>query len=113
MKTVTVITGGAGGIRLATAKILGKDHHVVLGDINRDKLDSAINELREMNVPCNAVLCDVRDRNSADDLAAASREKGKVASMAGYFLPKLVIPKRSYTLSGTREEKFLRRMRSA
>jgi NAD(P)-dependent dehydrogenase (short-subunit alcohol dehydrogenase family) len=36
-----------------------------------------------------------------------------VASMAGYFLPKLVIPKRSYTLSKTREEKFLKRMKSA
>ena len=160
MKTVTVITGGAGGIGLATAKILGKDHHAILADVNPDKLDAAITELRKMNVTCDPVLCDVTDRNSAADLAARASKKGKVvslvhaagisplmgdaasvlkvnalgtvhvneaflniaqegfvcinvASMAGYFLPGIVIPKRAYSLSRTREEKFLKRMRSA
>jgi NAD(P)-dependent dehydrogenase (short-subunit alcohol dehydrogenase family) len=160
MRTVTVITGGAGGIGRATAKILGKDHHVVLSDVNQGKLDEAIAELQKLNVTCNSVLCDVTDRNSVDDLVARAGEKGKVvslvhaagisplmgdaasvlnvnavgtvhvneafldiaqkgfvcinvASMAGYFLPKLVIPNRSYALSKTHEEKFLKRMRSA
>ena len=160
MKTVTVITGGAGGIGLATAKILGKDHHVVLGDVNPDRLDAAIAELQKRNITCDSVLCDVTDRNSAADLAARAAERGKVvslvnaagisplmgdaasvlkvnalgtvhvneaflniaqegfvcinvASMAGYFLPRIVIPKRAFALSKTREERFLRRMRSA
>ena len=47
MRTVTVITGGAGGIGKATAKILGKDHYVILGDVSRDRLDAAIAELPE------------------------------------------------------------------
>ena len=160
MRTVTVITGGAGGIGKATAKILGKDHYVILGDVSRDRLDAAIAELQKMKVACDSVLCDVTDRNSADELAARAREKGKVvslvhaagisplmgdaasvlnvnalgtvhvneafldiaregfvcinvASMAGYFLPKLVIPKRSYALSKNREEKFIKRLRTA
>lgn len=160
MRKVTVITGGAGGIGLATAKILGMNHYVVLCDVNQDKLDRAITELRELNIPCEPVCCDVTDPDSTKDLAAMASQKGmvnslvhaagisplmgdsssilkinilgtihvneaflkiaeegfaciNVASMAGYFLPGFLIPKRSYKFSRTHEERLLRKMRAA
>ncbi len=41
MSRVAVITGGAGGMGLATAKIVGRDHVVVLCDVRQDRLDTA------------------------------------------------------------------------
>ena len=39
MSDVTVITGGAGGMGVETAKIVGRDHTVVLCDVRQDRLD--------------------------------------------------------------------------
>jgi NAD(P)-dependent dehydrogenase (short-subunit alcohol dehydrogenase family) len=41
MSQVSVITGGAGGMGLATAKVVGRDHAVVLCDVRQDRLDIA------------------------------------------------------------------------
>jgi len=41
MASVSVITGGAGGMGLATAKIMGRDHALVLCDVRQERLDSA------------------------------------------------------------------------
>ncbi|PRC48865.1 oxidoreductase, partial [Mycobacterium sp. ITM-2017-0098] len=41
MATVSLITGGAGGMGLATAKIVGQDHAVVLCDVRKDRLEAA------------------------------------------------------------------------
>ena len=45
MHQVTVITGGAGGIGLAAAKIVGRTHGVVVSDVSKDRLDAAADEL--------------------------------------------------------------------
>jgi NAD(P)-dependent dehydrogenase (short-subunit alcohol dehydrogenase family) len=42
MDSVTVITGGAGGMGLATAKAIGYERTVVLCDVRQDRLDGAI-----------------------------------------------------------------------
>ncbi len=158
METIAVVTGGAGGIGLATAKLLGKEHHVILSDIHQDKLQAAVTELRAMGLSCESVLCDVTDPKSVEDLAATAHRKGRVlalvhaagvsplmgdaasvlkinalgtilvneaflhraeegfacinvGSMAGYFLPHWVIPKRGYRFSRTDPDKFLRRLK--
>jgi NAD(P)-dependent dehydrogenase (short-subunit alcohol dehydrogenase family) len=160
MKTIAVVTGGAGGIGLATAKLLGKEHHVVLCDVNPDKLHKAVNELRELDLSCESFICDVTDRDSVERLAGTAHRKGRVlalvhaagvsplmgdaafvlrinalgtvlvneaflhraeegfasinvGSMAGYFLPRFLIPKRGYRFSRTDPDKLLRRLRSA
>ena len=37
METVCVITGGGSGMGLATAKMLGKDHYILIAGRSRDK----------------------------------------------------------------------------
>ena len=39
MTQTAVITGGTGGMGLATAEILGRDHRVVLADLDRSRID--------------------------------------------------------------------------
>ena len=58
MPDVTVITGGAGGMGLAAAKIVGRDHPVVICDVSQDRLDAAVAALGEADVECTAVVCD-------------------------------------------------------
>jgi NAD(P)-dependent dehydrogenase (short-subunit alcohol dehydrogenase family) len=42
---VSVVTGGAGGMGLAAAKIIGSDRTVVIADVRQDRLDTAAAEL--------------------------------------------------------------------
>lgn len=44
MTDVAVITGGAGGMGLATAQILGGDHTILLSDVKEGPLDRAVEE---------------------------------------------------------------------
>ncbi|HUM00602.1 MAG TPA: SDR family oxidoreductase [Mycobacterium sp.] len=81
MREVSVITGGAGGIGLATAKIVGRDRSVVICDVRQDRLDAAVTELEELDIPCKAVVCDITDRNSVAELVETSAAFGKVASV--------------------------------
>lgn len=81
MKAVSIVTGGAGGMGLATAKVLGRDHHIIICDINQDRLNVAADELHRLNISCDSVVCDITDRHS---IAAAFRlavSKGKVTSV--------------------------------
>jgi NAD(P)-dependent dehydrogenase (short-subunit alcohol dehydrogenase family) len=81
LKTVSVITGGAGGMGLATAKIIGQEHGVVVCDVNVGRLDAAAQELRSLGVECETVVCDVKDRKSVDDAAERARALGSVVSV--------------------------------
>ncbi|MFE8993240.1 SDR family NAD(P)-dependent oxidoreductase [Streptomyces collinus] len=53
---------------LATAKILGSDHRVVITDVNRQRLDAAAAELRDHGVDAAAVACDITSRASVEAL---------------------------------------------
>lgn len=81
MNKVAIITGGAGGMGLATAKLLGADHHVVLADVSQDRLDVAMDELRTMGVSVDAMTCDVTDRDSVSRLFARAASCGKVRAV--------------------------------
>lgn len=157
MKKITVITGGAGGMGLATAKILGRDHHIVICDVNQQRLDAAIAELTQLGVSCSSMVCDITNRDSVDALFAQAGKLGpvasvihtagvspqmanpetimkvnalgtiniteaahaiasegfalvNVASMSGYMLPSLLIPKRAYRYALTDKTVFLRKI---
>ena len=73
MGRVSVITGGAGGMGLATAKIVGRDHMVVLCDVRQDRLDDAAATLKDLGVDATVVNCDVTDRGAVDRLAERDR----------------------------------------
>jgi NAD(P)-dependent dehydrogenase (short-subunit alcohol dehydrogenase family) len=66
---------------LATAKILGRDHDVVICDLDRERLDAAVAELKHLDVTAEAVVCDITDRGSVDALVARARSAGRVTSV--------------------------------
>lgn len=81
MNRVSVITGGAGGMGLATAKIVGRDHTVVLCDVRQDRLDSAAATLKDLGMDATVVNCDVTDRGAVADLLDTAGKLGTVASV--------------------------------
>jgi NAD(P)-dependent dehydrogenase (short-subunit alcohol dehydrogenase family) len=96
VSVVAVITGGAGGMGLATARLLGRDHGVVLCDVDREKLDHASEQLRREGIECEGVVGDVTDRRSMEGLAERSRSFGPVVSLvhtAGVS-PQMAAPER-------------------
>ena len=81
MTRVSVITGGAGGMGVATAKIVGQDHTVVLADVRQDRLDMAAAELAALGITAIAVNADVTDRAAVDQLFATATGLGPVISV--------------------------------
>ena len=81
MTRVSVITGGAGGMGVATAKIVGRDHTVVLADVRQDRLDAAAGELTGLGIAAIPVNADVTDRAAVDQLFATATEFGPIASV--------------------------------
>lgn len=67
---VAVITGGASGIGLATARALAaKGAKLVLADIEQGPLDEAVAAFAAHGTPCLGVRCDVGDKAGVDALA--------------------------------------------
>ena len=65
----TVVTGGATGIGLATARRLGEDGRtVVLAPRKRERLEEAQRRLRDEGVACEIAELDVRDADAVDEL---------------------------------------------
>jgi NAD(P)-dependent dehydrogenase (short-subunit alcohol dehydrogenase family) len=81
MTSVAVITGGAGGMGLATAKVVGRDHAIVLCDIRQDRLDAAAKTIDALGITVKAVNCDVTDRKAVDGLLETASGLGRVASV--------------------------------
>src|SRR5215218_2546235 len=81
MTRVSVITGGAGGMGIATAKVVGRDHTVVLADVRQDRLDEAGAALDGLGITVTAVNCDVTDRNAVDALLETASALGDLASV--------------------------------
>lgn len=67
------ITGGASGIGFAMAKAFGAaGMNVMLADIEREPLDTALDELRKRQIRAEGVHCDVADRASVEEAARAT-----------------------------------------
>jgi NAD(P)-dependent dehydrogenase (short-subunit alcohol dehydrogenase family) len=81
MNRVSVITGGAGGMGLATAKIVGRDHTVVLCDVRQDRLDTAAATLEDLGITATVVNCDVTDRAAVAELLDTAKNLGDLASV--------------------------------
>jgi NAD(P)-dependent dehydrogenase (short-subunit alcohol dehydrogenase family) len=74
-----VITGGASGIGLATARQLGaRGARLVLADVERTALDAAVDELRAAGVEAHGVECDVRSLEQVASLADTAFGLGTV-----------------------------------
>ncbi|HET6734600.1 SDR family oxidoreductase [Mycobacterium sp.] len=81
MSRVSVITGGAGGMGLATAKVVGRDHAIVLCDVRQDRLDTAAATLSDLGMTPSAVNCDVTDRQAVARLLDTAADLGTIASV--------------------------------
>lgn len=66
---------------LATAKVVGKDHHVVICDVNQGRLEKAITELAQLGISCDSAVCDVTDPKSVDALIKQAVAIGKLVSV--------------------------------
>ncbi|MGC1507031.1 SDR family oxidoreductase [Ketobacter sp.] len=82
-KKVSIITGGAGGMGLATAQVIGAQHHhhIVICDINQQKLDAAVADLTQKHISCESVLCDITNRDSVETLFDTALSRGSLASV--------------------------------
>lgn len=81
MTRVSVITGGAGGMGVATSAIVGTDHALVLCDVRQDRLDKAVHTLGESGITATAVHADVTDPQAVDRVFDAAAELGTLASV--------------------------------
>lgn len=66
---------------LATAKIVGRDHTVVLCDVRQDRLTTAAATLQELGINPTVVNCDVTDRRAVVDLLGTATNLGSVVSV--------------------------------
>jgi NAD(P)-dependent dehydrogenase (short-subunit alcohol dehydrogenase family) len=80
-KTVAVITGGAGGMGLATARLLARDHHVVLSDLSAERLVTAVAGLAASGFTATSIVSDVRRPASVRALFERAGELGELASV--------------------------------
>ncbi|OBF27531.1 oxidoreductase [Mycobacterium sp. ACS1612] len=81
MNQVSVITGGAGGMGLATAKIVGRTRTVILCDVRQNKLDDAAATLTGLGISPIIVNCDVTDRQAVGHLFETASGIGTIASV--------------------------------
>jgi NADP-dependent 3-hydroxy acid dehydrogenase YdfG len=66
---------------LATAKVVGQTHTVVLCDVRQDRLDDATAMLKDLGIAPIVVNCDVTDRPGVNRLLATAADLGKIASV--------------------------------
>lgn len=81
MKDVCVITGGGSGMGLETAKIMGKDHFIIICGRNEKKLETAVDELKTMGIEAEFIKCDVSNKSSVLELADYASKNGKVRAV--------------------------------
>jgi NAD(P)-dependent dehydrogenase (short-subunit alcohol dehydrogenase family) len=71
-----IVTGGTGGMGLATARLMGHDHRIVLADLDRTRLDDAVQELTAAGVDAGGVVCDITDKASVEQLFQSAEAAG-------------------------------------
>lgn len=81
MKNVCVITGGGSGMGLATAKLMGKDHYIIICGRSVTKLENAVKTLQQEGLEIEAFVCDVSDYASVEKLANYAQEKGRISAV--------------------------------
>ena len=79
---VCVITGGAGGMGVECAKIMGKREKLLLVDVSAEKLEAAVSEISECGIEgVETAVCDITDRDQVKALAQQAAALGEVNSV--------------------------------
>jgi NAD(P)-dependent dehydrogenase (short-subunit alcohol dehydrogenase family) len=66
---------------LAAAHAIGRDHVVLICDVNQSGLDSARSELVAAGIACTTSICDITDRQSVLRLVEDAQQLGTVTSV--------------------------------
>ena len=77
MKNVCVITGGGSGMGLAAAKCMPKEKIILVTGRTLSKLESAVNELKELGYEAYAKTCDTSKREQVRELAEYAASLGR------------------------------------
>lgn len=80
-KEVCVITGGGSGMGLAAAKYMSKDKIIVLSGRTVQKLEKAVNELKELGYEAYPCACDTSNRESVKALADYASSLGEIRNV--------------------------------
>ncbi|MHA7210458.1 SDR family NAD(P)-dependent oxidoreductase [Arthrobacter sp. MDT1-65] len=103
MTQTALITGGTGGMGLATARILGRDHRIVLADLDQGRIDQAVRDLAELDIDAAGFVCDITDQSSVNRLFESAEDGGHhvraVVHTAG-ISPQMGTPGRIASING-------------
>ena len=58
---IAVIIGGASGMGLGIAKTLGEHGTIFIGDLGKERVQNAVEELRALGINAHGQTCDVTD----------------------------------------------------
>ncbi|STZ74193.1 short-chain dehydrogenase/reductase SDR [Mycolicibacterium fortuitum] len=81
MAKIAVVTGGAGGMGLAAARVIGRDCAVLICDVDAAGLASAQRDLNAAGVECVTATCDITDPASVRQLVEQAQQLGTVMSV--------------------------------
>jgi NAD(P)-dependent dehydrogenase (short-subunit alcohol dehydrogenase family) len=81
---VIVITGGAGGMGLASARLLASDGPLLLVDLSEEELGAASTTLRSEGARVDVLRCDVTVPDAILPLARQGSSAVLIGSIAGY-----------------------------
>jgi len=81
MKNICVVTGGGSGMGLSTAKLMGKDHYIILVGRTVSKLENALKELKDLGIEAETFPCDISKRDSVQTLVAHTESLGKTRAV--------------------------------
>ena len=81
MDKVCVVTGGTGGIGQASVREMAKTYKVLFCDVNQQKIDDFIAQLKTEGLAVEGMICDVSDRAQCDALAQKAASMGKIAGV--------------------------------
>jgi NAD(P)-dependent dehydrogenase (short-subunit alcohol dehydrogenase family) len=104
MDRVHVITGGAGGMGLASARRLAATGAVLLADVSQSALEIASTALNAEGIAAETVVCDVSAENdiAATVAAVGNRRLGALVHVAGLRLADSIADIFRVNVSGTR-----------
>ena len=66
---------------LASAKIIGKDHDLILCDLNEEHLKRAQQELADLGIEAETMICDVSNQSAVEEAILYAAGKGHLASI--------------------------------
>jgi NAD(P)-dependent dehydrogenase (short-subunit alcohol dehydrogenase family) len=78
---VCVVTGGSGGMGIASARLLAKQGALIIADVKERELEAAAAELRGAGHQVTPVLCDVSNAQAVAALAQKAAAAGPVQAL--------------------------------